>query len=208
MLLGKTILITGGTGSLGKALTRYILDHYEPKKIIIFSRDEFKHYEMRKEFNAKLIGDKTLRFMIGDIRDRWRLERAMKGVDICIHTAALKRIDDIEYNPDEAVKTNILGTLNVIEAAGTRGVETVIGITTDKAVKPINAYGISKAMGDRLLINANALYPKTKYILVRYGNVCDSRGSVIPIFRKAIKENRKIDITHSDMTRFCDNDSA
>ena len=183
MLKDKTILITGGTGSFGKCFTRYVLSHYEPKKIIIYSRDEFKQWMMANEFKEH--GEK-LRFFIGDVRDVERLKRACEGVDYIIHAAALKQVPACEYNPNEAIKTNIHGAMNVIDAALDTGVRKVVALSTDKAVNPVNLYGGTKLVSDKLFVAANA-YVGTKDInfsIVRYGNVAGSRGSVIPFFHK------------------------
>lgn len=202
MLNGKTILITGGTGSFGKCFTKYVLTHYEPKKIIIYSRDEFKQWMMADEFKEY---EKTLRFFIGDVRDMERLKRACEGVDYIIHAAALKQVPACEYNPNEAIKTNIHGAMNVIDAALDTGVSRVVALSTDKAVNPVNLYGGTKLVSDKLFVAANA-YAGVKDInfsIVRYGNVAGSRGSVIPVFRKVIEEGKKeLPITDVRMTRF------
>ena len=201
MLKDKTILITGGTGSFGKCFTRYVLTHYEPKKVIIYSRDEFKQWMMAEEF--KEFAEK-LRFFIGDVRDGERLRRACEGVDYIIHAAALKQVPACEYNPNEAIKTNIHGAMNVINAALDSGVHKV-ALSTDKAVNPVNLYGGTKLVSDKLFVAANA-YAGVKDInfsIVRYGNVAGSRGSVIPLFHKLIKEGAKeLPITDVRMTRF------
>ena len=181
MLNGKTILITGGTGSFGNAFTEYVLTHYDPKKIIIYSRDEFKQFNMANKF--KKYG-KKLRFFIGDVRDKERLYRAFEGVDYVVHAAALKQVPACEYNPMEAVKTNINGAMNIVDAALDCGVKRVVALSTDKAVNPINLYGGTKLVSDKLFIAANA-YSGAKdvcFSIVRYGNVAGSRGSVIPFF--------------------------
>lgn len=202
MLNNKTILITGGTGSFGKCFTRYVLTHYEPKKIIIYSRDEFKQWLMADEFRE--YGEK-LRFFIGDVRDADRLRRACEGVDYIIHAAALKQVPACEYNPNEAIKTNIHGAMNVIDAALDSGVHKVVALSTDKAVNPVNLYGGTKLVSDKLFVAANA-YAGTKDInfsIVRYGNVAGSRGSVIPVFHKLIKEGKtEMPVTDVRMTRF------
>ena len=202
MLKDKTILITGGTGSFGKCFTRYVLTHYEPKKVIIYSRDEFKQWMMAEEF--KEFAEK-LRFFIGDVRDGERLRRACEGVDYIIHAAALKQVPACEYNPNEAIKTNIHGAMNVIDAALDSGVHKVVALSTDKAVNPVNLYGGTKLVSDKLFVAANA-YAGVKDInfsIVRYGNVAGSRGSVIPLFHKLIKEGAKeLPITDVRMTRF------
>jgi len=202
MLNNKTILITGGTGSFGKKFTQRILAEYKPKKIIIYSRDEYKQYVMRQEFAKQ--ADK-LRFFIGDVRDPERLHRAFEGVDIVIHSAALKHVPIAEYNPIEAINTNINGAKNVINAALDRGIKKVVALSTDKAVNPINLYGATKLVSDKLFVSANAYSgPKDiTFSVVRYGNVSGSRGSVIPFFKGLIEAGAKeLPITHMDMTRF------
>lgn len=202
MLNGKTILVTGGTGSFGNAFTEYVLEHYEPKKIIIYSRDEYKQFVMSNRL--KKYQDK-LRFFIGDVRDKERLYRAFEGVDYVVHAAALKQVPACEYNPMEAVKTNINGAMNIVDAALNCGVKRVVALSTDKAVNPINLYGGTKLVSDKLFIAANA-YAGTKdvcFSIVRYGNVAGSRGSVIPFFNKIIAEGGKVlPITDYRMTRF------
>lgn len=205
MLNNKTILITGGTGSFGKCFTKYVLTHYNPKKIIIYSRDEFKQFIMQNEFK-ELNKKNQLRFFIGDVRDKERLKRAFEGVDYVIHAAALKQVPACEYNPDEAIKTNIHGAQNVINVALDSGtVKKVVALSTDKAVNPVNLYGGTKLVSDKLFIAANA-YAGSKDIcfsIVRYGNVAGSRGSVIPFFRNIIKNGGKeLPITDYRMTRF------
>lgn len=202
MLNNKTILITGGTGSFGKCFTKYILENYNPKKIIIYSRDEFKQYNMALDFKEQ--SDK-LRFFIGDVRDKDRLYRAFEGVDYVIHAAAMKQVPACEYNPNEAIKTNITGAQNIIDAALDCGVKKVVALSTDKAVNPVNLYGGTKLVSDKLFIAANA-YSGTKNIsfsIVRYGNVAGSRGSVIPFFQSVIdKGDKALPITDYRMTRF------
>lgn len=202
MLNGKTILVTGGTGSFGNAFTQYVLDHFEPKKIIIYSRDEYKQFIMANKF--KKYGDK-LRFFIGDVRDKERLYRAFDGVDYVVHAAALKQVPACEYNPMEAVKTNIDGAMNIVDAALDCGVKRVVALSTDKAVNPINLYGGTKLVSDKLFIAANA-YAGAKdvcFSIVRYGNVAGSRGSVIPYFRNLVANGAdKLPITDYRMTRF------
>ncbi|MCM1261802.1 MAG: UDP-N-acetylglucosamine 4,6-dehydratase (inverting) [Butyrivibrio sp.] len=202
MLKDKTILVTGGTGSFGKNFTRYVLKHYEPKKIIIYSRDEFKQWIMADEFKEHA---QKLRFFIGDVRDKDRLERACDGVDYIVHAAALKQVPACEYNPNEAIKTNIHGAMNVIDAALDCGVRKVVALSTDKAVDPVNLYGGTKLVSDKLFVAANA-YAGNKDInfsIVRYGNVAGSRGSIIPIFNNIIKNGgTKLPITDVRMTRF------
>jgi len=206
MLNNKSILITGGTGSFGKKFTEMILDQYDPQKIIIYSRDEFKQYIMKKELMIAF-PDKVhkLRFFIGDVRDKDRLYRAFDGVDYVIHAAAMKQVPACEYNPFEAIKTNIHGAQNVIDAAIDRGVKKVVALSTDKAVNPINLYGGTKLVSDKLFISANAYVGSkgTVFSVVRYGNVAGSRGSVIPFFKKLIENGEKeLPITDFRMTRF------
>ncbi len=202
MLNGKTILVTGGTGSFGNAFTQYVLEHFEPKKIIIYSRDEYKQFIMANKF--KKYEDK-LRFFIGDVRDKDRLYRAFDGVDYVVHAAALKQVPACEYNPMEAVKTNINGAMNIVDAALDCGVKRVVALSTDKAVNPINLYGGTKLVSDKLFIAANA-YAGAKdvcFSIVRYGNVAGSRGSVIPFFRNLVANGAdKLPITDYRMTRF------
>jgi len=193
----KTVLVTGGTGSFGKKFIRKILT-LGVKKVIVFSRDELKQYEMKQEFI-----DSRLRFFIGDVRDKERLHRAFDGVNIVIHAAAMKHVDACEYNPFEAVKTNINGAQNIIEAAIDCGVEKVIALSTDKACSPVNLYGATKLASDKLFVSANAYVgeKKTSFSVVRYGNVAGSRGSVVPFFKK-IKETGTLPVTDKRMTRF------
>lgn len=193
----KVVLVTGGTGSFGKKFIKKALE-LNVKKVIVFSRDELKQYEMKQEFK-----DERLRFFIGDVRDKERLYRAFDGVDIVIHAAAMKHVDACEYNPFEAVKTNIHGAQNIIEAAIDRGVEKVIALSTDKACSPINLYGATKLASDKLFVAANAYVgeKKTSFAVVRYGNVVGSRGSVVPFFKK-IKHTGVVPITDERMTRF------
>jgi len=195
----KTILITGATGSFGQRCVRILLDEYQPKKIIIFSRDELKQFQMQEKFN----NHERLRFFIGDVRDKERLYRAMDGVDLVIHAAALKQVPAIEYNPFEAIRTNVIGAYNVLTAAIDRGVEKVIALSTDKAANPINLYGASKLCSDKLFISGNNLASgkNTRLAVVRYGNVVGSRGSVIPLFLRQ-KKTGKLTITDERMTRF------
>lgn len=197
-LQGKVILVTGGTGSFGKKFTERILRDHDPKKLIIFSRDEWKQSEMARRFS-----DSRLRFFIGDVRDKDRLERAFDGVQIVVHAAALKQIPTAEYNPLEVIKTNILGAAHVIDAAIDRGVERVVALSTDKAANPINLYGASKLCADKLFIAANVYSGphQTRFSVVRYGNVVGSRGSVIPLFLK-IRKSGTLPITDKRMTRF------
>ncbi|MBC8182575.1 UDP-N-acetylglucosamine 4,6-dehydratase (inverting) [candidate division KSB1 bacterium] len=201
MLNNKKILITGGTGSFGKKFIETILNNYEPKKIIVYSRDELKQFEMQQKWPDK--NDTPMRYFIGDVRDYRRLKMAMTGVDIVIHTAALKQVPAAEYNPFEAVKTNVIGGQNVIDAAISTGVNKVIALSTDKAAAPINLYGATKLTSDKLFIAANNYKGKHDIIfsVVRYGNVMGSRGSVIPFFMEK-KKTGVLPITHERMTRF------
>jgi len=195
---GKKVLITGGTGSLGTALTKKILET-DVDAIRIFSRDELKQVQMRERF-----GDDRIRFLIGDVRDKERLLKALEDIDIVIHTAAMKQVPVVEYNPFEAVKTNVYGTQNLIECCFDRDVETVLGVGTDKAVSPFNTYGATKFLMERLFLSSNYYKGKhkTKFFCVRYGNVMGSRGSVIPLFIDQIKKYSKITVTDPNMTRF------
>ena len=203
MLNNKTILVTGGTGSFGKCFTRYVLEHYTPKKIIIYSRDEFKQWMMANEFKEHT---KKLRFFIGDVRDLERMKRALVGVDYVIHAAAMKQVPACEFNPNEAIKTNIQGAQNVIEAAlDSPTVKKVVALSTDKAVNPVNLYGGTKLVSDKLFIAANAYagVRDINFSIVRYGNVAGSRGSVIPFFHKIIQDGgTSLPITDYRMTRF------
>lgn len=198
----KVVLITGGTGSFGRRFTEYLFTHHRPKKVIIFSRDEFKQHEMAKNFSETSY---AIRFFLGDIRDKERLYRSFEGVDYVIHAAALKQVPAAEYNPFEAVKTNILGAQNIIDAAIDRGIKKVIALSTDKAVSPINLYGATKLAMEKLFIAANNYVgsKETSFALVRYGNVIGSRGSVIPLFN-GMKNNgiKRFPITDERMTRF------
>lgn len=199
MISGKSILIVGGTGSFGKHFTKIALNKYNPKRIIIFSRDELKQFQMRNKFN-----DSRLDFFIGDVRDAPRLKRAFEaGIDYVLHCAALKQIPACEYNPFEAVKTNILGAQNVIDAAIDCGISKVIALSTDKAVNPVNLYGATKLCAEKIFIHGNSYVGKRKTLFscARYGNVFGSRGSVIPLFLKQ-REEGKITITDKRMTRF------
>lgn len=204
MLNGKNILITGGTGSFGKKCLKMIFANYKPNKVIIYSRDEFKQSVMKTDF-ADLVDMSKVRFFIGDVRDKDRLYRAFEGVDYVIHAAAMKQVPTCEYNPFEAIKTNIHGAQNVIDAALDRGVKKVVALSTDKAVNPINLYGGTKLVSDKLFIAANAYSGSkdTKFAIVRYGNVAGSRGSIIPIFKNIIEKGEKeLPITDFRMTRF------
>jgi UDP-N-acetylglucosamine 4,6-dehydratase len=199
-LAGSSILVTGSTGSFGKAFLKYALTHLDPARIVVFSRDELKQYEVRQMFGD----DPRLRFFIGDIRDEKRLDRAMHGIDYVVHAAALKQVDTAEYNPSEFVATNINGTQNVIDAAINHGVKKVVALSTDKASSPINLYGATKLAADKIVIAGNhyaATHP-TRLAVVRYGNVMGSRGSVVPFFRKLAAEGKSLPVTDKRMTRF------
>jgi UDP-N-acetylglucosamine 4,6-dehydratase len=200
MFAGTSILITGGTGSLGKALTRELLEHHDPHRLIIFSRDELKQLEVRRMFND----DPRLRFFIGDVRDAKRLHRALHGVDYVVHAAALKQVDTAEYNPFEYIETNVRGSQNVIDAAIDSGVKKVVALSTDKASSPINLYGATKLCADRLFISGNhyAAAYETRFSVVRYGNVSGSRGSIVPIWRQLAAEGKSLPVTDRRMTRF------
>lgn len=199
MFEDKTILVTGGTGSFGRKFTETLLKEHEPKKLIIFSRDELKQHEMR----VNGFDHPNLRYFIGDVRDADRLRRAMQEVDIVVHTAALKQVPACEYNPIEAVLTNVMGARNVIEAALDTGVKKVLALSTDKAVSPVNLYGATKLVAEKLFVQANAYSGTgpTRFSCVRYGNVVGSRGSVLPLFLGQ-RQNGKITITDARMTRF------
>jgi len=196
----KSILITGGTGSFGRRFIRFVLDNYRPKRLVVFSRDELKQYEMQQEFQHT-----SLRYFIGDVRDRERLVSATKGIDFLIHAAALKQVPAAEYNPNECIKTNIYGAQNVIDACITNNVPKVIALSTDKAANPVNLYGATKLASDKLFVAANNIAGKDgpRFAVVRYGNVVGSRGSVVPYFRKLLQQNvNELPVTHVDMTRF------
>ena len=200
VLSGSSILVTGATGSFGKAFLNYALTHLDPQRIVVFSRDELKQYEVRQMFGD----DSRLRFFLGDIRDKARLERAMHNIDYVVHAAALKQVDTAEYNPSEFVETNINGSQNVIDAAIDKGVKKVVALSTDKASSPINLYGATKLVADKLFIAGNhyaATHP-TRLAVVRYGNVMGSRGSVVPLFRRLAAEGKSLPITDKRMTRF------
>jgi UDP-N-acetylglucosamine 4,6-dehydratase/5-epimerase len=195
---GKSILITGGTGSFGRAFVRRLLDEAEPKRVVVFSRDEQKHHAMMADFS-----DPRLRYFVGDVRDASRMQLALRGVDIVVHAAGMKHVHLCEYNPIEAINTNVLGTVNVIQAALDQRVERVVGISTDKAVSPANLYGASKLCLEKLLVAANSYSGdrSTRFSVVRYGNVMGSAGSVIPLFLKQ-RQTGKLTITDQRMTRF------
>ena len=202
MLKNKSILITGGTGSFGKKFTEIILSKYpEVERLVIYSRDELKQFDMSQQFNEKDFPQ--IRYFIGDVRDYPRFKRACEGIDVIIHAAALKQVPAAEYNPDEFIKTNIGGAQNIIDAAFATDVKVIIALSTDKAAAPINLYGATKLVSDKLFIAANNIKGKrdTRFSVVRYGNVMGSRGSVIPFFMEKAKEG-VLPITHKDMTRF------
>ena len=196
----SVILITGGTGSFGKKLTKIVLEEYNPKKLIVFSRDELKQFEMAQQFSEY---EAKIRYFIGDVRDKDRLMRALHGVDYIVHAAALKQVPAMEYNPSEAIKTNVIGAMNVIDSAINSNVKKVIALSTDKACNPINLYGATKLCSDKLFIAANAYSGDagTRFSVVRYGNVVGSRGSVVPFFKEKMKEGI-LPITDERMTRF------
>lgn len=207
MLDNQTILITGGTGSFGNKMIEMIFQRYSPKKVIIYSRDEYKQFLTNSKFKKLLTAEQhdKLRFFIGNVRDKDRLYRAFKGVDYVIHAAALKQVPACEYNPFEAIKTNIHGAQNIVDAALDRGVKKVVALSTDKAVNPINLYGGTKLVSDKLFISANAYSGEdgTVFSVVRYGNVAGSRGSVIPFFKRLVDEGKKeLPITDFRMSRF------
>lgn len=195
---GSSILVTGGTGSFGKKFIKLLLERYAPRRLVVFSRDELKQFEMREEIDAP-----NLRYFIGDIRDEARLRRALRGIDIVVHAAALKQVPTAEYNPIEVIKTNVMGAENVINAVIDCGVKKVLALSTDKAVNPINLYGATKLCADKLFVAANNLAGAegTRFSNVRYGNVIGSRGSVIPFFKR-MRETGSIPITDPRMTRF------
>lgn len=200
MFDNRSVLVTGGTGSFGHKIIRTLLDRYKPRRIIVFSRDELKQYDMQQEFD-----DSCMRFFLGDVRDRERLVQAMRDVDFVVHAAALKQVPAAEYNPTECIRTNVNGAENVIHAALASGVEKVIALSTDKAASPVNLYGATKLVSDKLFVAANNIAgdQQTRFSVVRYGNVVGSRGSVVPFFRKLIAEGAKeLPITDAQMTRF------
>ena len=200
LFTGASVLVTGGTGSFGKAFLREVLDHHDPRRLVVFSRDELKQYEVRRQFGD----DPRLRWFIGDIRDRHRLDRAMHGIDYVVHAAALKQVDTAEYNPYEYVQTNVNGSQNVIDASIDAGVKKVVALSTDKASSPINLYGATKLCADRMFVSGNhyAAAYETRFSVVRYGNVMGSRGSVIPVFRQLAEQGESLPITDMRMTRF------
>ncbi|MGE5468980.1 MAG: UDP-N-acetylglucosamine 4,6-dehydratase (inverting) [Ignavibacteria bacterium] len=196
----KSVLVTGGTGSFGKKFIRTLLDRYKPRRVVVLSRDELKQFEMQQEFP-----EHCMRFFLGDVRDRERMMQAMSGIDYVVHAAALKQVPAAEYNPGEFIRTNVHGAENVIHAAIETGVQKVIALSTDKAASPINLYGATKLLSDKLFVAANNITGRhpTRFAVVRYGNVVGSRGSVVPFFRKLIAEGAKeLPITDQRMTRF------
>ena len=200
MFNGKSVFISGGTGSFGQAFLRTLLARYQPKRVVIFSRDELKQYEMQQVFNAP-----CMRYFLGDVRDAERLKQAMRGIDFVVHAAALKHVPAAEYNPTECIRTNVGGAENIINAAIENGVEKVVALSTDKAANPINLYGATKLLSDKLFVAANNITGahKTRFSVVRYGNVVGSRGSVLPFFRKLIAGGAvDLPITDPRMTRF------
>ena len=202
MFKNKSILITGGTGSFGKAFVKNLISkHKNFKRLVVFSRDELKQFEMS---NKKEFQHPNLRMFIGDIRDKERLYRATEGIDIVIHAAALKQVPTAEYNPFEYVKTNIIGTQNIVEVCLDRNINKTVALSTDKASSPINLYGATKLCSDKLIISANNIKgnKKTIFSVVRYGNVMGSRGSIIPLFKKIVLTKKKLPLTHPEMTRF------
>ena len=201
LLKDKVILITGGTGSFGKQFLVTVLKNHAPRKLIVFSRDELKQSDMRQQFSEQQYP--CMRYFIGDVRDRDRLYRAMDGVDIVIHAAALKQVPTAEYNPIEVIRTNVLGGANIIDAAIDRNIQKVVALSTDKAANPINLYGATKLCSDKLFVAANGYsgHHGTRFSVVRYGNVMGSRGSVIPLFQR-MRSSGALPITHPEMTRF------
>lgn len=203
LLKGKSILITGGTGSFGKAFAKWLIQEGSARRVIIFSRDEWKQWEMKN--SSPIFSDPRMRYFLGDVRDKDRLCRAFNGVEVVVHAAALKQVPAAEYNPSEFIKTNVLGAMNVIDAAIECGVKKVIALSTDKAVNPINMYGATKLCSDKLFISGNSYvgFGETTFSVVRYGNVAGTRGSVIPHWQKLLLENKKaLPITDERMTRF------
>lgn len=200
MFTDKAILITGGTGSFGKRFISHLLKEFSPKKLIVYSRDELKQFEMQQQFDAP-----CMRYFIGDVRDKHRLKAAMREVDYVVHAAALKQVPAAEYNPNECIKTNIHGAQNVIDAAIESDVRRVIALSTDKAANPVNLYGATKLASDKLFVAANNISGAKgpRFAVVRYGNVVGSRGSVVPFYRNLLAEGKKVlPVTHEEMTRF------
>jgi len=201
-LNGKSLLVTGGTGTFGQAFIRYVAEHASPRRLIVFSRDELKQFEMQNIFQGERY--KCMRYFLGDVRDQARLETAFSGVDYVVHAAALKQIVAAEYNPFECIQTNVIGAQNISMAAIRSGVQKVVALSTDKAANPINIYGASKLASDKIFVAANNISGgQTQFSVVRYGNVLGSRGSVVPFFKKMIAEGAtSLPITHEEMTRF------
>jgi len=200
MFNGKSIFISGGTGSFGRNFIRRLLEQYQPKRVVVFSRDELKQYEMQQTFNAP-----CMRYFLGDVRDAERLRQAMRGIDYVVHAAALKQVPAAEYNPTECIRTNVNGAENIIAAAIDNGVQKVVALSTDKAASPINLYGATKLLSDKLFVAANNIAGEqaTRFAVVRYGNVAGSRGSVVPFFSQLIaKGATELPITDERMTRF------
>ena len=200
---GKSILVTGGTGSFGQKFVEFALKELSPKKLVVFSRDELKQFDMSSKFPESKYP--CMRYFIGDVRDRNRVMRALSGIDMVVHASAMKQIVAAEYNPTECIATNVLGAQNIIDAAIENGVQRVVALSTDKAANPINLYGATKLCSDKLFVAANNLSgeQRTRFSVVRYGNVAGSRGSVIPFFKRLVAEGQKtLPVTHEDMTRF------
>lgn len=200
MFDGKSVFISGGTGSFGRSFIRSLLQRYQPKRVVVFSRDELKQYEMQQEFNAP-----CMRYFLGDVRDADRVQQALRGIDLVVHAAALKQVPAAEYNPTECIRTNVGGAENIINGAIANGVQKVVALSTDKASSPINLYGATKLLSDKLFVAANNITGdhQTRFAVVRYGNVVGSRGSVLPFFRKLLADGaRELPITDARMTRF------
>lgn len=200
MFDGKSVFVSGGTGSFGRSFIRSLLKRYQPKRVVVFSRDELKQYEMQQEFNAP-----CMRYFLGDVRDADRVQQALRGIDLVVHAAALKQVPAAEYNPTECIRTNVGGAENIINGAIANGVQKVVALSTDKASSPINLYGATKLLSDKLFVAANNITGdhQTRFAVVRYGNVVGSRGSVLPFFRKLLADGaRELPITDARMTRF------
>lgn len=200
MFDGKSVFVSGGTGSFGRSFIRSLLKRYQPKRVVVFSRDELKQYEMQQEFNAP-----CMRYFLGDVRDADRVQQALRGIDLVVHAAALKQVPAAEYNPTECIRTNVGGAENIINGAIAAGVQKVVALSTDKASSPINLYGATKLLSDKLFVAANNITGdhQTRFAVVRYGNVVGSRGSVLPFFRKLLADGgRELPITDARMTRF------
>ncbi|WP_165680211.1 UDP-N-acetylglucosamine 4,6-dehydratase (inverting) [Metapseudomonas otitidis] len=200
MFDGKSVFVSGGTGSFGRSFIRSLLQRYQPKRVVVFSRDELKQYEMQQEFNAP-----CMRYFLGDVRDADRVQQALRGIDLVVHAAALKQVPAAEYNPTECIRTNVGGAENIINGAIANGVQKVVALSTDKASSPINLYGATKLLSDKLFVAANNITGdhQTRFAVVRYGNVVGSRGSVLPFFRKLLADGtRELPITDARMTRF------